>query len=395
MSNLQEASDLTNTVVISARRFEESPFIERTASDKMVRGVYAGRYFPIFLGEDWLEHYWRLRQKALIFDVPEKPIEISGPDAVPFLDKILSRSVPSMNEGRGYYAIACTPQGGIFMDGVIFKLGENRFWYVQADGPFETWLLAHSGGFDVKITDPHSRVIQIQGPASMEIMKSASDGSIDEAMKYYRSGYFDIGGQSLYVSRTGFTNELGYEIYCNGAETDHLALWDRLMACGKPYGMEFSSTRALTVRRIEGGILGNLTDMDTTMTPFEAGLAPFIDMNKGEFIGREALIGKDTRSCLFGLTCSSETPAAGSAVMDGSSIVGCVTAGVPSPTLRLGIGYVRFSAPGEWVGRTMLMKLPDGSTHEANIVDLPFFDREKNIVRGVERSIPNRQDLAR
>ena len=154
MSNLQETSDLTNTVAVSARRFEESPFIERTNSPNMVRGVYAGRYFPIFMGEDWIEKYWCLRQKALIFDVPEKPIEIAGPDAVPFLDKVLSRDVAAMSERRGYYAIACTPQGGIFMDGVVFRLGEDRFWYVQADGPFETWLMAHSGGFDVTITDP-------------------------------------------------------------------------------------------------------------------------------------------------------------------------------------------------------------------------------------------------
>ena len=392
MNNLQEASDLTNTVAISARRFEESPFIERTGSPNMVRGVYAGRYFPIFMGEDWIEKYWCLRQKVLIFDVPEKPINIEGPDTVPFLDRVLSRNVAAMTEGRGYYAIACTPHGGIFMDGVVFRLGENRFWYVQADGPFEAWLMANSGGFDVKITDPRSRVIQIQGPASMAVMNSSSDGAIDDTMKYYKSGYFNIGGQNLYVSRTGFTNELGYEIYCNGATTDHLALWDHLMDCGEPHGMEFSSTRALTIRRIEGGILGNLTDMDTTMTPFEAGLASFIDMNKGDFIGRAALVGKDTRSCLFGLTCSTDTPAAGSAVTDGGTIVGRVTAGVPSPTLCLGVGYVRFSAPGEWIGRTLSMRLPDGSMHEVHIVDLPFFDREKKIARGVDRSIPKRPE---
>ena len=120
MSNLQEASDLRNNVLISARRYEESPFIERTNCPEMIRGVYAGRYFPIFMGEDYIEKYWCLRQRALIFDVPEKPVEISGPDSVPFLEKVLSRAVFSMVEGRGYYAIACTPEGGVFMDGVVF-----------------------------------------------------------------------------------------------------------------------------------------------------------------------------------------------------------------------------------------------------------------------------------
>lgn len=390
MSNLQEASDLSKNVSISARRFEESPFIARTDCPGMIRGVYAGRFFPIFIGEDYLEKYWCLRQKALLFDVPEKPVEISGPDVVPFLEKIFARKVATMTQGRGYYAIACTPQGGVFMDGVMFRLGENRFWYVQADGPFETWLLAHSGGFDVTISDPESRVLQIQGPASMAIMWAASGGAIDETLKYFRSGYYDLGGQQLYVSRTGFTNELGYEIYCDGPNTDHLALWDLLMACGTPHGMEFSSTRALTIRRIEGGILGNLTDMTPDMTPFEAGLAPFIDMGKGDFIGREALVGKDTRSCLFGLTCETETPAAGSDVIDGDMVVGRITAGIPSPTLGLGVGYVHFRSPGDWVGRTLSMRLPDGTVHEGQIVEVPFFDREKNIVRGVDRTIPER-----
>lgn len=390
MGNFQEAADLTNTVGISARRFEESPFIERIDSPSMVRGVYAGRYFPIFMGEDFIDKYWCLRQKALIFDVPEKPVEISGPDVVPFLEKVFARKIATMTEGRGYYAIACTPQGGVFMDGVMFRLAEDRFWYVQADGPFETWLLAHSGGFNVTISDPNSRVLQIQGPASLAIMTSASDGAIDETMKYFRSGYFEIGGQRLYVSRTGFTNELGFEIYTDGANTDHLALWDHLMACGEPHGMEFSSTRALTIRRIEGGILGNLTDMTPDMTPYEAGLARFINMDKGDFIGRDALVGKDTRSCLFGLTCATETPVGGSVVMDGDDEVGYITAGIPSPTLGVGVGYVRFHAPGDWIGRKLKMRLPDNSLHEGEIVDLPFFDKEKHIVRGIDRSIPNR-----
>ena len=388
MGNLQELSDLKNTIKISARRFEESPFIERTNSPEMVRGVYAGRYFAMSIGEDPIKKYWLLRQKALIFDVPEKPIEISGPDASEFLDKVLTRKVSGIKEGRGYYSLACTPQGGIFMDGVLFKFNENKFWYVQADGPFEEWLLAHTSNFDVKISDPKSRVLQIQGPASIEIMKAASNGKIDENMPYFRSGFFDLGGQSLYVSRTGFTNELGFEIYPDGLKTNHLALWDHLVKCGKPYGMEFSPTRAMTLRRIEGGIFGNLTDIDTTMTPFEAGLEFFVNMEKGDFIGRDALIDKDRRPCLFGLTCKTETPVSGSKVMDGKNVVGHMTAGIQSPTLQMGIGYVRFYQPNDWVGKKLTIQLPDGRSHKADIVNLPFFDHEKKIVKGIDKNIP-------
>ena len=386
--NIQEDLDINDTVRVSSRCFEVSPFLERYDSPDMVRGVYAGRFFTIYNGEDPVQKYWTLRRKALIYDVPEKPVEISGPDAVPFLEKVLSRRVATLGEGRGRYAIACTPQGGVFMDGVLFRLGSDRFWYVQADGAFETWLMAHSGGCDIAISDPRSRVIQIQGPASMDIMRAASGGHIDETMRYFQAGFFDLGGQRLYVSRTGFTGELGYEIYPDDEATDHLALWDHLMAAGEAYGMEFSSTRSMTIRRIEAGILGNMTDMDTTMTPFQAGLGRFVDMDKGDFIGRAALVDADRRTLLYGVRCSGAIPGRGSTVLDAERPVATLSAGVASPTLGCGIGYARFREPGEWSNRDLEVRLPDGKVHPCTVVDLPFFDREKLIVRGIDRTIP-------
>ena len=388
MVNLQEDEDLFNTVRVSARRFEESPFLERQNTKKMIRGVYANRFFAVYNGENPLEKYWTLRRKALLFDVPEKPIEITGPDTVPFLEKVLTRRVKGMRIGRGYYAIACTPQGGIFMDGIVFRFDENHFWYVQADGALETWLIAHSENFNVNISDPHSRVLQIQGPASIEIMKAASQGQIDETIKYFQSGFFDIGGQSLYVSRTGFTGELGFEIYCDAAKTDHLSLWDYLMSTGKKFGMEVSSTRAMTMRRIEAGILGNTTDIDFKMTPFEVGFAQFVDMDKEDFVGRAALVNKEKGICLLGATCKTRIPAADSKIMDGNKIVGKIRAGIPSPTLGLGIGYAQFYEPGDWSGRNLDLHFLDGTSHPIEIVNLPFFDKEKKIVKGEDRVIP-------
>ena len=391
MGNLQEEADLNQTIQISARRFEESPFIQRTNTSNMVRGVYAGRYFPMKIDEDPLEKYWLLRQKALLFDVPEKPIEISGKDSVSFLNKVLTRDISKTKIGRGYYALACTPKGGIFMDGVLFRFDEEKFWYVQADGPFEDWLIAHSSNYDVQIKDPKSRVLQIQGPASIDIMKLASKGKIDENMPYFTSNFFDLGGQTLYVSRTGFTNELGFEIFCDGFKTDHLALWDYLIECGKPYGMQFSASRAMTIRRIEGGIFGNLTDIDTTITPFEAGLGYFVNMDK-DFIGKDALIKKDKRTCLFGITCKTTVPKAGSKIKINDKQVGYITAGVPSPTLQQGIGYVRFYEPNDYINKEIEIILPDNSSHTGVVVDLPFYDKEKKIVKGIDRSIPIKPD---
>ena len=124
------------------------------------------------------------------------------------------------------------------------------------------------------------------------------------------------------------------------------------------------------------------------MTPFEAGLEFFVNMEKGDFIGRDALLDKDRRPCLFGLTCKTETPVSGSKVMDGKNIVGHMTAGIQSPTLQIGIGYVRFYQPNDWVGKKLKIQLPDGNSHNVDIVNLTFFDHEKKIVKGINRNIP-------
>jgi glycine cleavage system aminomethyltransferase T len=160
------------------------------------------------------------------------------------------------------------------------------------------------------------------------------------------------------------------------------------MASGEPFGMEISSTRAMTIRRIEGGILGNITDIDTSMTPFEAGLGQFVDLGKGDFIGCEALLTKDKKPLLFGLTCETETPTSGSIIMSNGDNVGHITAGVPSPTLGVGIGYARFLEPKNWPGSHVSICLPDKTVHPAKVVSLPFFDPEKKIVRGLDRTIP-------
>ena len=160
------------------------------------------------------------------------------------------------------------------------------------------------------------------------------------------------------------------------------------MASGEPHGMEFSSTSSMTIRRIEAGILGNTTDMDTTMTPFEAGLAPFIDMDGGDFVGRTALLRADRRPVLHGLKCPDALPSIASTVLDGDAPVGRMTMGVLSPTLECGIGYVRFNEPGDWPGRSLRIRLPTGAVHPCEIVDLPFVDPEKLLARGLDRTIP-------
>ena len=375
---------MSNLVRISARRFEQSPYFDCYASPESILGVAAGRYYESSNGQDPLKTYWKLRQAAVLYDVPEKPWQIEGPDAVAFLEKVFARRIGNLLEGRGRYAIACTADGGTFMDGILFRMAEDCFWYVQADGDLETWLMAHSDSFNIKISDPNSRALQIQGPNSMKIMADATNGAIDENMKYFHSGFFDIGGQELYVSRTGWTGELGYEIYCAGKKTDHKRLWSDVMEAGAAHGMVYGCMASMIMRRIEAGILDNLSDFDHSMTPYAAGLGKFIDLDKKGFVGSEALLAADRRSRLQGLKCETATPASHGAILEASLVVGQVTAASWSPTLDVGIGYARFDNPADWIGRTLTVETRGGLTAPCEIVELPFYDIQKSIPRGLK-----------
>ena len=288
---------------VRSRRIQRSPFADCYATPDSVFGVYAGRYVCVCNGDDPVEAYWSLRRRAVLYDVPERPVQVDGPDAVRFLERVFARRMADLRQGRGRYAIACTPRGGVFMDGIVFRLGKTRFWYVQADGALDAWLLAHCEGFDVRVSDPASRVLQVQGPASTAVMRDASGGAIDDTLRYFHAGFFDLGGQQLYVSRTGWTGEVGYEIYSQGAATDHHRLWVHLVEAGRAHGMVFADTRSMSIRRVEAGILDNGSDVDTSMTPFQAGLGQFIDLDQPVFVGREALLEADRGVLLHGVRC--------------------------------------------------------------------------------------------
>ncbi|MEM7801313.1 MAG: aminomethyltransferase family protein, partial [Chloroflexota bacterium] len=349
-------------------------------------GCYANRFYPLSLGGDPLADYWHLRQKVMLYDVPEKPLEIVGPDALELLETIFTRKIGSLKIGRARYAIACTPQGGILMDGVLIRLAADRFWYVQADGMFEPWLDAHAAGLNVTVRDPHSWVLQIQGPSSLNVLQAAIDGTPLDSFGYFHAGHFDFDGQSLLVTRTGWTGEMGIEIY-SGPETDHLALWDHLMQAGARYELRFGSLASMGIRRIEAGILDNGTDIDMHLTPFEAGLGGFVNFKKESFIGRAALLEADRRPLLLGVTSDTGVPQSGCRVYSAGHIVGKITAGDYSPTLEQGIGYVRFDAQApadeSWLGRSLQLEDHQGDEHACQVVPLPFYDKKKHIPKGM------------
>ena len=380
----------STTLPVGVKRFDKGPYFDFYHKEDNLYGVYAERFYPISIGTNTEEMYWNLRRKAVMYDVPEKPIQIEGPQAGEFLDKVFSRKISTMKVGRGKYAIACYEDGGIFIDGVFFRLEENKFWYVQPDGPLETWLKAHQADYKVKISDPSSRVIQIQGPKSQEILFKLTNGSLDDSFKYYHSGFFEIAEQKVYISRTGWTAELGYEIYSLGKDTNYKKLWDTIIEIGKPFGLVHDGILSMEIRRIEGGILDSNTDFDFSMNPYEAGLGSLVDLSKDNFIGKKALevLVQKTGKKLFGIISDEAFKYKSNIFLSNNEIVGYLPASTWSPTLKKYIGYVRFNYSGKWTDFKVKAEGIDKNLVDCEIVDLPFYDKEKKIPRGIDRNIP-------
>jgi glycine cleavage system aminomethyltransferase T len=377
------------TVQLSARRFEISPFAKHYQTDDMVFGAYAGKFYPLFSGQDVLENYWKLRRGVVLFDTPERPILIKGPDALTLLEKVFTRKISTLKVDRARYGIACLPNGGIFMDGVLIRLSEDAYWYVQANGDMDNWLVGNAHGLDVEISDPKSWVVQVQGPRSMEVLKAVTGGALtEENFGYFHTKRVDLGGQEILLSRTGWTNELGFEVYTEGATTDCDALWAHLLKHGEPHGMVFNTLDSMGIRRVEGGILDNGTDIDPTMTPYEAGLGAFVHLDKGDFIGRDALLNASRETLLLGLKCKTTVPLVGLEIFEGSAAVAQMKIGAWSPYLDCGIGYVRFNEASDWIGKELTLRDKNGESHSCEIVALPFYDAEKKIPRGLDRNIP-------
>jgi aminomethyltransferase len=348
-----------------------------------VFAAYSWHLSPAYLGEDVAAEYWHLRREATLFDVVEHPIEFVGPDAARFLDHLMTRNVSTMKVGRCGYGLICYQDGGILMDGVLIRLAEDRFRYVLADGEIFSWLRAHQPGFDVEIVDTADWVLQVQGPNALRILDAVCDGGAPTPLPYFAAANVVMGGQRFLISRTGWTGELGFEIYVPET-TDHAALWNHLMAKGAPHDLRFASMAPMDIRRIEAGILDNGVDMDPTMTPFAAGIGRFVDFAKGDFIGRAALEKADRRPRLLGVRASDSLAPGMELRIDGKQ-VGRLSAGYRSPYLDCGLGYARFDLPGDWVGRRVACG-PDGI--EGETLELPFYDPDKKIPRGLDAAIP-------
>lgn len=354
--------------------------------------VYNCRLMAVDQGGDRFEEYWKLRREAALTDTGERPTEIAGPDAEAFCNKVFTRNCSTLKPGRAGYGLLLYPDGGILCDGILMRLAPDRFWYVQAEGPVYSWFVAQAQGLNVTIRDPKSWVAQVQGPRSLDVLAAACDDGLPEKFSYFSVARARFGGQPVLISRTGWTGEVGFEFYTlpEEAPVDGEALWAHVLKSGERFGLSVCGLDSMDIRRIEAGILNNISDMDETMTPYQAGLGDFVDMRKADFIGKAALQRADMGVQLFGLQCQAGEPYSGGEVMAADRVIGRVTAAAWSPYLQCGTAIVRLASTQDRQAKDLTVRLRDGTMQPAHLVDLPMYDTAKAIPRGLDTAIPER-----
>jgi aminomethyltransferase len=366
-----------------------SAFHEVTEARGASYMVYNQRAVPVTYGEDREAGYWALRRGVVMTDVSgEKTTEIAGPDAERLMERALPRPMSKFNPGRAMYGLLCRPDGGLLCDGVLVRPAPDRFWYVSAMGEDEAWLRALSIGLEVEISDPDVSALAVQGPKSLDVLAAACDRGLPDEFKYFAAAPVVMGGQEVLISRTGWTGELGWEVYLPRAGHDGPALWRHIEAAGEPVGLVVGSIDAMDIRRIEAGILLYGADMDASLNPFQAGLGDFVDMTKPDFIGKSALEGADRTPLVRGLLCPDDEPLTGGALFEGEEEVGWVTAAAFSPYLQSGTAIVRLRRAVDLDAPSLIVETRRRGRAPARLAALPLYDVEHRIVRGLDREIP-------
>jgi len=368
-------------------QIRKSPFFEATLkSGAQAFSVYNHMYIPRDFG-DPVENYWNLVNAAILCDVAaERQVEITGTDAARFVQLLTPRNLSTCGIGHCKYVFISSKSGGIVNDPVLLRLGENHFWLSIADSDVLLWAkgVAVNTDLDVRIEEPDVSPLQLQGPRSLDIMQ-ALFGSEIGGLRYFRFREMALDDIPLVVSRTGWSNELGYELYLrDGSRGDEL--WQRLMDTGEPLGLRAGHTS--TIRRIEAAMLSYRADMDIDTNPFELGLGRFVDLDmEPEFIGKAALRriqAEGVRRRLVGLEISGQPLDAPNTrfwpLFTRDKQVGSVTSAAYSPRLDRNIALAMVTAECASTGsRLRLFDPVDGTT--ATVVDRPFIKPPKQLIQ--------------
>ncbi len=277
-----------------------TPFHEKTLAlcDSLSYREWAG-YYAVSTYEANTEHeYNAIRNAAALIDIsPLFKYIISGRDAAALIDRVITRDATRLDIGQVIYTPWCDEHGKVLDDGTVCRLGEHRFRMTAAE-PNLRWLRQNAAGLSVEIDDVSEQVgaLAVQGPTSRAVLAAAADAGVD-GLKYFRLMQSTIAGARVEISRTGYTGDLGYEVWMQ--RDDALTVWDAIVAAGAPHGLKPTGLLALDVARIEAGLL--LLDVDFVSarkaqiatqlySPLEMGLRRLVDFNKERFIGRDALV---------------------------------------------------------------------------------------------------------
>ncbi len=349
--------------------------------------VYNHMYVPRDFG-DPEQNFWNLVNQAILCDVAiERQVEITGPDAATFAQMLTPRDLSKLAVDQCKYVLITNAEGGIINDPVLLRLGENHFWFSLADSDVLLWAqgVAVNSGLDVTIREPDASPLQLQGPKSGAVMQALFGDEILD-LKYYRLREAELDGIPLIVSRTGWSSELGYEIYLlDGTRGDEL--WEKIMAAGKPLGLAPGHTSM--IRRIEGAMLSHHADMDIETNPYELGLDRLINLDMdAEFIGKAALqriraTGVNRKQVglrIDGPRLKGPNTTFWPLSKDGQA-VGKVTSAVYSPRLEQNIALAMVSIDCADIGTTLDVQTPSGPA-QAAVVEKPFFDPKKKLAIG-------------
>jgi glycine cleavage system aminomethyltransferase T len=365
-------------------RLRRSPFFEATLRyGCRAYTVYNHMFLPSYY-DDPVNEYWHLLNEVTLWDVSvERNTEITGPDAFRFTSLLTPRDLSRCRAGQGKYVLITNEDGGIVNDPVLLRLGEQHFWLAGADSDlllYAKGLAVHSG-MQVTIREPDVSPVQVQGPKSKQVMQALFGDKV-LALRYYYFIETDLGGIPVVVTRTGWTSEVGYEVYLrDGSRGDEL--WERIMEAGRPYNIK--PTGPSDIRRIEGGILNHGVDMTLENNPYEVGLERLVDLDKeAEFLGREALrrmraAGVQRR--LVGIEIGGapiEFNMTRWPVRRGGETVGQVTSAIYSPRLKENIGYAMVPVVHANAGTELEVETPGGAVR-AVVVPMPFVDPGKMI----------------
>lgn len=346
--------------------------------------VYNHMYIPRDFG-DPEQNFWNLTKDAILCDVAvERQVEITGPDAAKFAQLLTPRDLSKCAVGQCKYVLITNDDGGILNDPILLRLEENRFWISLADTDILLWAqgVAIHSGLDVEIREPDVSPLQLQGPVSGKIMEALFGESIND-LRYYWLRECDLDGIPLIVSRTGWSSELGYELYLmDGSRGDEL--WEKIMAVGAPFGLKPGHTS--TIRRIEGGMLSYHADMDINNNPYELGMGRLVELDiEADFIGKSALkrirdegvSRKQVGVVIDGPSLKGPNSRYWALEKDGKN-VGKVTSAVFSPRLEKNIALAMVSVDFSEIGTSFDVQHPGGK-RTATVVEKPFFDPNKKI----------------